>query len=83
MVHPKRLNEIKLEDVIATLTLLLLLAEVIKILHRIENISNSLDFQRCNSSSLWRFQAKEFSFTVTFIINTLVTEINQKTLCKL
>ena len=35
MVHPKRLHKIKLEDVIAILTLSLILAEVVNILHRI------------------------------------------------
>ena len=34
----------------------------------------------CNSSS--KLQAKEFSFNVTFIINTLMITINQKSLCK-
>ena len=35
MVHQKRLNKIRLEDIIAMLTLSLFLAEVINILHRI------------------------------------------------
>ena len=34
----------------------------------------------CNNSS--KLQAKEFSFNVTFIINTLMITINQKSLCK-
>ena len=34
----------------------------------------------CNNSPLSRFQAKELSFTVTFIINTLIIKINQKTI---
>ena len=29
-------------------------------------------------TSLKRYQAKEFSFTFTFIINTLILKINQK-----
>ena len=45
-------------------TLSIFLAEVINILR--------------NNSSLWRFQAKDFFFTVTFIINTLSIIINQK-----
>ena len=72
VVHPKRPNKIKLEDGIAIL-LYLFLAEVIDIFHGIWNI-NTLNFQHCNNSS----QAKEFSFTVNFIINTLITKINQK-----
>ena len=76
MVHPKRLKKIKLEDVIAILTLFLFPAEVIIILHKIWNI-NSLKFQRCNNSSLWMFPAKEYSFIVTFIINTLIIKVNQ------
>ena len=48
-------------------------------LHRIENI-NSLKFQACRNSSLWRFQAKESSFSVTFNINALFIKINQKQL---
>ena len=35
VVHLKRLNKIKLEDIIAMLTLSLFLAEVVNILHRI------------------------------------------------
>ena len=35
MVCPKKLNRIRLEDVIAILTLSLFLAEVIYILHRV------------------------------------------------
>ena len=35
-----------------------------------------LKFQHYNKSS--RFEAKEFSFTVTFIINILFIKINQK-----
>ena len=77
MVFPKRLKRIKLEDVIAVLTLSLLLAEVINILHRIWNI-NYLKFQHCSNPSLCGFQAKGSSFTVTFIINTLLIKINQK-----
>ena len=50
-MHPKRLHKIKLEDVIAILTLFLFLAEVINILHRISFI-NSLNFQHCCNSSL-------------------------------
>ena len=46
-------------------------------MHRIWNI-NSLNFQHCNNSSLWKFQAKELPFTVTSIINTVVIKINQK-----
>ena len=34
VVHPKRLNKIKLEDIVVILTLSLILAEVINILHR-------------------------------------------------
>ena len=41
----------KLEDVIAMLTLSLFLAEVISTLQKIYNI-NSLKFQHCNNSSL-------------------------------
>ena len=81
MVHPKRLSKIKLEDVTAIITFSLFLAEVINILHRIWNI-NSLNFQQCNNSFLGRFQAKERSFTATFIINSLIAKINKKILCK-
>ena len=56
------------------------LAEVINVLHRIQNI-NSLKFQHYNNSFLWRFQAKELCFILTFIVNTLIIKINQKT-CK-
>ena len=38
---------------------------------------NYLKFQHCSNLSLWRFQAKELSFTVTFIINTLIVKVNQ------
>ena len=34
-MHPKRLNKVKLEDVVAVLTLSLSLAEVVNILQRI------------------------------------------------
>ena len=34
-MHPKRLNKVKLEDVVAILTLSLSLAEVVNILQRI------------------------------------------------
>ena len=77
----KRLHKIKLEDVIGILTLSLFLDEVINILHRISNI-NYLKFQPCKNSSLERFQAKEFSFTLRFIINTLIIKTNQRTLWK-
>ena len=70
-VYPKWPNKIKLEDVIAIFTLSVFLAEVINILHSILNI-NSLNFQHCNNPPLWKFQSKELSFTVTFIINTLI-----------
>ena len=76
----KRLPKIKLEDVIGILTLSLFLDEV-DILHRISNI-NYLNFQPCNNSSLGRFLAKEFSFTLRFITNTLIIKTNQRTLWK-
>ena len=59
MVHPKRLNKIKSENIMAILI-----------------------FQHCSNSSFWRFQVKEFSFTVTFIINALIIKNNQKALSK-
>ena len=77
-MQSKILYEIKVEDAIAILALSLFLAEVINILHRISKI-NSLNFEHCNNSSLWLFQAKEFYFTVTFIVNTLIIKLNQKT----
>ena len=77
----ERLHKIKLEDVIGILTLSLFLDEVINILHRISNI-NYLNFQPCNNSSLGRFLAKEFSFTLRFITNTLIIKTNQRTLWK-
>ena len=52
MVHPKRLNKIKLEDVIAILTLSLFQLKLL-------------------------LYCIEFSFTVTFIISTLIIKINQ------
>ena len=61
MVHPKRLNKIKLEDVIAILTLSLFLAEIIHILHRIQYI-NSLKFQYCNTYLLEGFKQKNSHF---------------------
>ena len=69
MVHPKRLNKIKLEDVIAILTLSLFVADKLLIYgFKIGfEILNFLKFQHCNKSSLWRFQAKEFSFTITLL----------------
>ena len=67
---PKRLHKTRLEVVTAILTFSLFLAEVINIFHRAQNI-NALKFQLCDNSSLWMFQAKEFSVTVTFTINTL------------
>ena len=70
-MHPKRLHKINLEDVIVILTLIIFLAEVIN-MYCIEFNINSLKSQYCNNSPLWRLQAKEFSFTVTFIINTLI-----------
>ena len=76
----KRLPKIKLEDVIGILTLSLFLDEV-DILHRISSI-NYLNFQPCNNSSLGRFLAKEFSFTLRFIANTLIIKTNQRTLWK-
>ena len=52
------------------------LAEVINI-----NI-NSLKFQHCDNLPLSRLPEKELSFTVTFVINTLIIKSIKKTLSK-
>ena len=80
-MHPKRLHKIKLGDVLVILTLFLFLVEVIN-MYCIGFDINSLNFQHCNNLSVWRLWAKEFSFTVTFIVNTFIIKANQKT-CKI
>ena len=76
MFHLRRLNKIKLEDVIAILPLSLFLVEVINILYTIWNI-NSLNFQHVTTYLFKGFKQKNSLSLYTFVINTLVIKIDQ------